>query len=359
MAKSSSEIQNIEKGQQLNKWRTIGIKVKEIHIPIFYRRLGIYGYDSLGQLVQDFIVGKFPQVKDDEQIQSMNNQANGALTQLDGNLRPDFYKHVDYLDMYKYYKDVRKYSQSYSQSLVSYFKKFADTFFTQAELIHQETPHKRAWILHSMRGFGNYYEYFTKGNRGADELVATIIRRYHLNRGLDMRHKINLVDHNYVAEKIKLLLNVPGDLGFVIKVGLLSGLREQELLYMYVHRNKLQVIEKGSLAVIVINRYQATKKCYLTILPMDVWRKFKSLPMFSYYVDIHSAHKVTQQVANVPFKYLRKLHYNVIIKTMSEAESDVMQGRAKTVSAEHYMLYGLDDLSSKYSQAWQSFHFVF
>lgn len=158
----------------------------------------IYGYASTLEMVKDFAHGKFPHVTDDKQIQAVNNQASGRATELEGNLRPDFYKSIDYSDMYRYYKDLRKYNHEYARELTSYFRKFADQFFNEPESIHKLSNHKRAWVLNAMCGFGAYYEYVTKGNRNADDMVRNLIRKYQLNLGLDIKHKIYLVDDDYL-----------------------------------------------------------------------------------------------------------------------------------------------------------------
>lgn len=52
---------------------------------------------------------------------------------------------------------------------------------------------------------------------------------------------------------------------------------------------------------------------------------------------------------------LRKLNYNVLLKTMSPMEADIVAGRAKSVSAQHYALYEMDAMADKYEKAWDMF----
>ena len=87
-----------------------------------------------------------------------------------------------------------------------------------------------------MRHFGNYYLYRTN-NPECKELIEKIINRYGLNIGLDMHQKIYLVDDNFVADKIKNLMAIQGEIGLTIKVGLFSGLREDEIVY--IHDNEI------------------------------------------------------------------------------------------------------------------------
>ena len=51
-----------------NNWRTLGVKVREEDLGTFNKRLSLYGYETLGQLVGDFITAKFPMVTEDRQI---------------------------------------------------------------------------------------------------------------------------------------------------------------------------------------------------------------------------------------------------------------------------------------------------
>ena len=116
--------------------------------------------------------------------------------------------------------------------LVSYFRRYRDIFFgPEPGELHKFKP-QRAWTLQGMRQFGNYYFYRTN-NPECKELVEKIINRYGLNIGLDMHQKIYLVDDNFVADKIKELMGIQGEIGLTIKVGLFSGLRETKLcIYM-------------------------------------------------------------------------------------------------------------------------------
>ena len=43
-----------------------------------------------------------------------------------------------------------------------------------------------------------------------------------------MKDKIYLVSPNFIEEKVKKIFEMPGEIGFIARFGLLSGLREQE-----------------------------------------------------------------------------------------------------------------------------------
>jgi hypothetical protein len=94
-------------------------------------------------------------------------------------------------------------------------------------------PHKRSWILQSVKRFGDFY--FRKyNNREVIQLIRQIIERYDLNKNLDMKDKIYLVspNFNFIEEKIIKIFEMPGEIGFIARFGLLSGLREQEIIYI-------------------------------------------------------------------------------------------------------------------------------
>ena len=58
-------------------------------------------------------------------------------------------------------------------------------------------------------------------------------RKVELNRDLDMKDKVYLVNPHYVETKLKALMSIPGDIGFIVRIGLFSGLREEELYYIH------------------------------------------------------------------------------------------------------------------------------
>lgn len=351
-------------------WKCFTIKIKPNELPILNQRLKIYGFNTTTELVKDFIAGKFPVITEDRQIQAYdsNLQANGLKTAvINGPFDPSFYKNTDLEDMLNYLLNIKRLQEHNARSLVSYFRRFRDTFFGQDPTqISMLTPHKRRWILGGMREFGNYYNYKT-GNPECKELIEKTISRFALNVGLDAQHRIYIVDDNFVAEKIKLLMTIQGDIGLTVKVGLLTGLREDELIYTYsaeicsnqggCNCPKLHVVSKpNGLTVVVVNWFRAHKKCYFTIMPTGVWTRFRALTSFND-SDIDIAHKMTKKVAEIKFVDLRKINYNVMCRVMEMHEADVLVGRAKSVAAKHYAIYELDNMVERYKQAWQDFGF--
>jgi hypothetical protein len=218
-----------------SEWKTIGVRIKSKDLPLFNRRLRLYGFETLGSLVADFLTGKFPVITEDRQIQSLdsNMQSNGMQTTVNGQFEPTFYKDIDLEDMLKYLLDIRKFQNHNARSLINYFRRFRDIFFGSdpAEILKLK-PHKRSWILQAIPHFGNYYNYKTN-NPECKELIEKIINHYGLNIGLDMHQKIYIVDDNYVANKVKDIVVIPGEIGLTVKVGLYSGLRQEEIIYLH------------------------------------------------------------------------------------------------------------------------------
>ena len=190
-----------------------------------------------------------------------------------------------------------------------------------------------------------------------------IINRYGLNIGLDMHQKIYIVDDNYIVNSVKKLITIPGEIGLTIKIGLYTGLRQEEILHLHktgICSNlggcnciKLHVIKKpNAMTVVIMNLFRGHKKCYFTILPTSVFEQFRQLRKFDK-TDLEVAHKLSKRIANIKFVELRKIHYNVMSRVMDMNEADILAGRAKSVSARHYAVYELDRLTDTYTQCWE------
>jgi hypothetical protein len=332
------------------------------------RQLDRLGYETLGDLVKDLMTGKITRLTDDKQIDAMktNLQATGQNTVQSGNYY-DFYKNIDINDLLKEY-NKRYYSRT-AVSLVNYFKRYADIFFgsdPDTELFKLK-PHKRAWILQAMKRFGDYY-FWKYNNREVQNLVKTVIERYMLNRDLDMKNKIYLVNPNYLQTKINSLMAIPGEIGFTVRMGLFTGLREEELYYIHDREicynelgckcnnlHPINIDRSSGITIIGINWIRGNKKAFVTILPTKMWEQFRRITKFDRH-DIVAAHSITKRDADILYMGLRKIHYNVMRfkDTMTADEADALAGRAKTVAAQHYVLHDLQLFADKYVKAWNN-----
>ena len=264
----------------------------------------------------------------------------------------DFYKNIDMDDLLKEF--MKRYHSRTARCFVSYFTKYADTFFgnnPDVELFKLK-PHKRSGILQSIKKIGDYY-LWKYNTRDIQDLVKRIIERYELNRDLDMKDKIYLVNPHYIQTKLKALLSIPGEIGFIVRIGLFTGLREEELYYLHdkeICNNELGCkcknlhpisLDNGT-TIIGINWVRANKKAFVTILPTKMWEEFRTMLKFDR-SNIVAAHTIAKRDADILYVGLRKIHYNVMRfnNTMTADEADALAGRAKTTSAQHYVLHDL------------------
>lgn len=356
--------------ENAEKWITIGIRVRQSDMPTLNQRLRLFGFETMGNLSRDFILGKFPPITEEKQIEGLTtNNNNNSLTNIDGMFTETFYKNIDYDRMRVFYIENVKHSESYASSLVNYFKNYAREFFGEhPDTINRYSKKKRSWILSGMRNFGLYYLRFYNDDR-IDNHISRIIKRYQLNKDLDNKKKVYLAEPDFVSEKVKKSYAIPGDIGFIIKVALLSGLRQEELYYLYekpicnvkvaCECSKLHTAtsENKRFTIIALNWFRGPKNAYFTILPTEVWEKFRSLPSFEK-VHLDSAKITLKSNCKINLMMVRKLHYNVMCRVMEMDEADILAGRAKSVSAKHYALHETDRLSNLYKEGWAKFGIV-
>jgi intergrase/recombinase len=352
---------------EISKWKTVGVKVKNEELLMLNRQLDRLSYITLGDLVKDLMAGKITRLTDDQQIDIMktNLQTSGQMTGLSG--KPyDFYKQIDVNEFYSYLK--QKYHERTARCYLSYFERYGSIFFSSTPDIElfKLKPHKRSWILQGIKRFGDFY--FRKyNNREVIQLIRQIIERYDLNKDLDMKDKIYLVSPQFIEEKIKKIFEIPGEIGFTIRIGLLSGLREQELIYIKQKEvcndgygcdcEKLHIVNcKNEMTIIAIGWTRGNKKALATIIPTKYWNKLRTQPKFDYY-DISAAHKIMKRDVGIPYIAMRKIHYNVMRfrDTVSVDEAEVLAGRFKSVSARYYVLHDPAKLTDKYITAWMNY----
>ena len=293
-------------------------------------------------------------------------QATGLLTAQSGD-HYDFYKKINDDDFHKWLNE--NYHPHTAKCFQSYYLRYVDIFFgpkPDIELL-KFAPHKRSWILQSIKRFGDFY-FSRYGTKDVTQLILRIIERYDLNKNLDMKDRIYLVSPQFVEGKVNQVMAIPGDIGFTCKLGLLCGLREQEILYIREKPtcnqaygcdcDKLHVVDckSNGMTVIAIGWSRGNKKAIATILPTKYWDKLRNIPKFDKY-DIQAAHRILKREAGIAYVVLRKLHYNVMrFKNAVELdEAEVLAGRFTSVSARHYVLNDPEKLSAKYIGAWANF----
>lgn len=182
-----------------------------------------------------------------------------------------------------------------------------------------------------------------------------------------MKDRIYLVSPRFIEAKIQKIMEIPGEIGFTIRLGLFSGLREQELIYikgkMICQNNygcdceNLHVVDcSNGMTIIAIGWTRGNKKALATIIPTSNWRRLRELAKFDYY-DIAAAHKIMKRDVGIAYIAMRKIHYNVMRfrDTLNVNEAEVLAGRFSSVSGIHYVLQDPEKLAEKYANAWNNF----
>jgi intergrase/recombinase len=172
---------------------------------------------------------------------------------------------------------------------------------------------------------------------------------------------------NFIEEKVKKIFDMPGEIGFIARFGLLAGLREQEIIYIKEKEicsngygcdcDSLHKVDcKNGLTIIVIGWTRGNKKALATIIPTKYWERFRSLKKFDY-TDIAATHKIMKRDVGIAYIAMRKIHYNIMRfkETLSVDEAEVLAGRFSSVSGRHYVLHDPEKLAEKYSNAWNNF----
>jgi hypothetical protein len=351
----------------------VGGKMYEDELMVLNVRLKRYGYESAIALLRDFKDGIFPEDYFEPQGAlhiGQNQSKSGAVSLIDGKPNPEFFNHIDYEKMFEFYRNELKLSERYARSCCNYFKYNWRIFFgDHPEELQKLTVDQRQWIVLSFRNFAKYYLRLT-GSDEVEETVRLRIKRYSLNIGLGFENRLILVDEGYISRMSKAVVErVKGELGIISKTGLFAGTREDELVYMYNTpvcgngssicdtercKNLHLINKKNEMTIVVVNWHRRGKHCYFTILPTTLWQAFKALPKFSYY-DIKSTHLYLKSRLDLKFMYLRKLHYNVMLRTLGKDAAEVLAGRANTVSARHYLMVEVDRLTAQVIDAWSKF----
>ena len=83
--------------QKKDNRRSLTARVKPEDLVIVNQRLKLFGFNSINEMVHDFIRGKFPQITEERQIDNLidNTQSNGLKSVLEGGINREFYEHAD------------------------------------------------------------------------------------------------------------------------------------------------------------------------------------------------------------------------------------------------------------------------
>jgi len=350
----------------LKSWKTVGVSLEPEDLSILNQRLQANGFRTLADMVRAFIGQEFPVSAKNDSLERLllRLKEKSIVDPVSGEPSLTFYKNIDEESFKRYL--LAKYSRKYALDLFKYFKRFAQLFFTKPTLVKTENGRNRGWICEAMRRFAEFYDYQYQ-NPELKLVVREIIERYEINKKMRRKDILWIAEENYLDNAIKTLLSAftTGDLAVVVRFALFSGLRGEEMLYVHdkpicerlasCNCENLHAISKpNGYSVVVVNRIAGLKRCYFTIVPSELWEEFRGLRAVDR--DIRKfAHVRIKEITNgkVTFMDLRKFHYNVNVRSeMKESGAEVLAGRARTVSARHYLLNELDLMVEQYGKVW-------
>jgi intergrase/recombinase len=351
-----------------DEYKPIGVTLHVEDLALLNQRLERDGFKNMGELVRAYLAGEYPKVNADQQVQRMLDRIRDkGIIDATGKESATFWRSVKSADLLAWLLPKYIYKK-HAKDLLSYWERYCELFFTRPERLQNLTGHVRANILDAMRRFGEYYDQ-RYNEPEVRMLVQEIILRYGLNKKMRVKDRLWVADDSDLKSNINKVLNLAsnGDLGIIIKTALLTGLRGEELSYL--HDNGLcqkvgcvcsllhRIDKSNGLSIVVLNRIVGQKHSYFTILPSKLFQQFRALAKVTY-EERKVCHTLLKNATDgqVEFMTLRKYHYNVMLRSgMGEIGAEVLQGRAKSVGARHYLMNGLDTLSEQYREAWSKF----
>ena len=91
--------------------------------------------------------------------------------------------------------------------------------------------------------------------------------------------------------------------------------------------------------------------------PTKLWLQFiaSSAPEYEHRKVAHMILKGHTD-GQVSLMDLRKFHYNVLCRSENEESgAEVLEGRAKSISAKHYLINEIDKMTEQYHKAWKKY----
>lgn len=352
-----------QKSARDNEWYTLSSRIKKSKLPIVNLKLEQHGFKTFGEFVNAWIDGKYPAHQKEEQVERLlrRMREKGITDPLTGEFNPTFYRNFDTEDMLKYLLPKCIYKK-HAKDLVRYCERYVEIFFTKPQLIQSESGHKRAWICDAMRKFGMYY-YRKLHNHELKILIEEIIKRYELNKKMRIHDRVWLVDEGFIDTIVRKVLKIDGEIGAIIKFALFSGLRGKEITFAHetpicdslkgCNCEKLHITHKNNgVSIIVLNRIVGQKHSYFTIVPTSLWNEFKTLKVTKEERNIVHMMIKNQTEGKATLLDLRKFHYNILCRSeMGEVGAEVLAGRAKSISAKHYLIHELDKMTDQYAKS--------
>jgi intergrase/recombinase len=353
--------EQIQIHKKIQDWKSVTVRLKENDLAILNSKLNMNGFKTFSEFVHAWIDGKYPTHQKDEQIEKLINRLRekDIKDPLTGEFSPTFYKNIDHEEMFQALSKKYVYKK-HAKDLVRYYERYVDIFFTKPQLIQSESGHKRTWIFDAMRKFGIFYDR-KMHNPELKILIEEIIQRYDLNKKMRNHDRVWLADEGFIESMVRKALEIDGDIGIIIKFAFFSGLRGEEITYIHetpicdsltgCNCDKLHITRKKNVSIIVLNRIIGQTHSYFTIVPTTLWNMFRSLDKVTK-EERNIAHMLIKShtIGKATLMDLRKFHYNILCRSeMGEIGAEVLAGRAKSISAKHYLIHELDKMSDQYS----------
>ena len=127
-----------------------------------------------------------------------------------------------------------------------------------------------------------------------------------------------------------------------------TGLRGPEIRHLFMNKSKLEARFYKSVAIIQLNYIRPKKKAYVTMMPRKLYQVIPES-----YVGVNIDRRLRER--GVYLSLMRKVHRNILSRTMDDAEIDLLQGRLEKIIVVHYTRH-IYDIAIKYEKAFQSYY---
>ena len=127
-----------------------------------------------------------------------------------------------------------------------------------------------------------------------------------------------------------------------------TGLRTSEIRYLIMNKSRLRTRFYRSVAIVELNYYRPHKNAVVTMLPKELYQLIPES-----YVGVLIGKRLRER--GVYPSLMRKIHRNILSRSMDDAEIDLLQGRLGRIIVVHYTKH-IYDIALKYEKAYQSYY---
>ncbi len=198
-----------------------------------------------------------------------------------------------------------------------------------------------------------------------------LFERYNIVLPIDIRYlrerikvrkqeRINLFeyfDRDIINEALE-ILHKSISYGLKTRIYLLvlffTGLRACEVNYFLNNLKKLRRIKIGNVLLFELNYNRRTKKAYLTILPLKLFKKLSGIN-----INYNFSNAFRQKINKKGIKtyIFRKSFVAIASNTIQPHEIDLLQGRIGSILIKHYVRH-LKEIAEKYEKAFKEYEYL-